>query len=240
MHEPETRFSIELPCGVVEVSCTVQAGRVVSTAFTSVPAFLARRDVAVAVSGHGRVEVDVAYGGAYYAILPASGLGLSFAEAPLETLVAAAAAVTDAVRASVPIAHPEDPELAFLYGTILTDDAAGTAPTANLCVFADRQVDRSPTGSGVTARLARDHARGSIGLAEPRLFFGPTGLSFTGEILGPAQAAATAAVRVRVAGTSSYTGTARFTVETDDPLGFGFDLPTRFADVARDPPFRAG
>ena len=129
------------------------------------------------------------------------------------------------MRATVPISHPSEPDLGFLYGTILTDDATPPEPTFNLCVFAEGQVDRSPTGSGVTARIARDHARGLMVADGPaRVFYGPTGLGFTGRIarvLGDA-------VTVRVAGASAFIGESTFRIEADDPLAHGFALPRTF------------
>jgi proline racemase len=223
--EPETAFALELPCGLVSVTCRVEAGRVVETEFESVPAFLRRLDLPVTVEGFGTVDIDIAYGGAFYALLPASRLGLDFGTTPLDSLTCAAAAVTNAVRAAVPISHPSEPDLGFLYGTILTDDAPPPEPTFNLCVFAEGQVDRSPTGSGVTARVSRDHARGLTMADGPaRTFRGPTGLSFTGRVarvLGDA-------VTVRVTGTSAFTGESTFRIEADDPLAYGYALPRTF------------
>jgi trans-L-3-hydroxyproline dehydratase len=226
---PETRFALELPCGLVRVACRVKEGRVVSTAFESVPAFLSRRNVEVKVEGVGPVRLDIAYGGAFYAILPASALGLAFFETPIADLVRAATAITDTVRACVTITHPDAADLAFLYGTILTDDAAPPAPTCNLCVFAEGQIDRSPTGSGVTARMARDHARGLIASGTERRFYGPTGIPFDASILGRVDGLD--AVTVRVSGTSAFTGRLIFVIETDDPLAHGFALPRACSDL---------
>jgi proline racemase len=158
--EPETRFALELPCGLVTVACRLERGRVISTSFESVPAFLSHSRIDVQVEGFGTVHLDIAYGGAFYAILPSSTLGLDFFRTPIADLVGAATAITNAVRRSVSITHPDGADLSFLYGTILTDDAPAPAPSCNLCVFAEGQIDRSPTGSGVTARMARDHACG--------------------------------------------------------------------------------
>jgi proline racemase len=226
--EPETAFTLELPCGLVAVTCRVEAGRVVETAFESVPVFLSRRDLPVAVEGFGTVPLDIAYGGAFYAVVPASRLGLDFMATPLDALTRAAVAITDAVRATVPISHPSEPDLGFLYGTVLTDDATPPEPSFNLCVFAEGQVDRSPTGSGVTARIARDRARGlMIPVGPARVFYGPTGLGFTARIarvLGDA-------VTVRVAGASAFIGENTFRIEADDPLAHGFALPRTFGSL---------
>lgn len=226
--EPETRFALELPCGVVDVRCRVKDGRVTATAFDSVPAFLSQTDVQLDVPGLGSVTFDLAYGGAFYAVLPASRLGLDFFETPLDRLVAAATALTDAARKALDIVHPEAEDLGFLYGTILTDDAPPPEPTYNLCVFADGQIDRSPTGSGVTARLARDHALGLIAPGVERRFFGPTGIPFSGSVIELLDAPVSGAARARVSGRSACSGTAVFEIHADDPLGLGFTLPARF------------
>lgn len=231
--EPETRFAIELPCGLVQLCCTVRNGRVVRTAFDSVPAFLAQRDAVFDVPGLGAVTCDLAYGGAFYAVLPASRIGLDFFETPLEQLVAAGRAITDAGRQALTIVHPDAADLGFLYGTIFIDDAPAPAPTYNLCIFADGQVDRSPTGSGVTARMAADHARGLIGPGVERLFHGPTGIPFAAEVVGDTKAGGIPAVQVRVSGHASFTGTATFTIDPEDELGLGFTLPARYGLLRR-------
>lgn len=231
--EPETRFAIELPCGLVRLRCAVRDGRVIRTAFDSVPAFLAQRDAVIDVPGIGAVTCDLAYGGAFYGLLPASRIGLDFFDTPLEQLAAAGKAITAAGRQTLRIAHPDAADLGFLYGTILTDDAPAPAPTYNLCIFADGQVDRSPTGSGVTARMAADHARGSIIAGVERSFAGPTGIPFTAAVIGEAAVGTIPAVQVRVAGHASFTGTATFTIDPADELGFGFTLPARFDALRR-------
>ncbi len=106
---PETRFAIELPCGLVRLRCTVEDGHVAGTAFDSVPAFLAWRDawrdVLLDVPGLGKVACDLAYGGAFYTVLPSSRIGLDFFETPLEQLVAAGKAITEEGRRTLDIVH---------------------------------------------------------------------------------------------------------------------------------------
>lgn len=223
--EPVTRFAVEAPCGLIWVEAQVSGGEVGSASFESVPAFVLARDLEVSVPGLGAVTADIAYGGAFYAILPAQGLGLDPARAKLEEVVAAAGALTDAIRAGTTITHPHDPELGFLYGTIVTDGAAPPGESANLCVFAERQVDRSPTGSGVTARMALDVEKGLIGMGEERRFRSITGGVFTGEALERGHVGPHRAVIVRVGGQAHWMGRGEFIVAADDPLGHGFALP---------------
>src|SRR5690606_38068662 len=150
----------------------VRDGKAGAVSFESVPAFLFAGDLAADVPGHGTITFDIAYGGAFYALADCRQFGLEFGRDPVRAFVEAAAALTGRVKAEVPLSHPDHDDLAFLYGSILTDggDGRNGVATRNVCVFADRQVDRSPTGSGVTARLAAMHARGNAAIGEARLF----------------------------------------------------------------------
>ncbi|MGL4812354.1 MAG: proline racemase family protein, partial [Beijerinckiaceae bacterium] len=226
--EPFTQFVMEAPCGPLKLSCTVHQGQVEAVAFESVPAFAEALDVAVTLPDYGRIICDIAYGGAYYAILPSSRFGLDFFATPVAKLVEAAGALSDHLRASHPLRHPDAPDLGFLYGTILTDDSTGAHDTANLCVFAERQIDRSPTGSGVTARMALDHARGRIAAGTTRRFFGISGHAFTGSVTGTEAAGGKPAVRVTVGGQGFYMGKGQMILEAEDPLRHGFALPAHF------------
>ena len=143
---PSVAFGLEAPCGLIRVEVLPGAGGVPLVAFESVPSFASHLDQTVAVAGYGPVRFDIAFGGAYYAILPASRLGLPLMTTPLDELVRAGGAITNAVRATLPIRHAAAPDLGFLYGTILTDDtalgASGNGPSYNLCIFAEGQITR--------------------------------------------------------------------------------------------------
>jgi trans-L-3-hydroxyproline dehydratase len=224
--EPEATVRIQCPCGLVTAHVAVEHGRSGRVRFESVPAFAHSLDATVEVPGHGPVVLDVGYGGAFYAVLPAATFGLDLRGSPVRELVDAASAVSAAVKDQVPLSHPDDPDLAFLYGTILTDGGGEdlSNPSANVCVFADRQVDRSPTGSGVTARMALLHARGRGGPGEERDFESVTGARFTAKILRETQCGPHRAVVVEVAGQAHYMGEATFTLEDGDRIGEGFLL----------------
>lgn len=227
---PETIVNLQCPCGLVRVAVDVAEtpdGFMSGAArFVSVPSFAFALDAEVEVPGFGPVLLDIGYGGAFYAVLPAQRLGLDLHASSLSDLVDAADRVTKAAAAQVSLEHPDDPDLAFLYGTILTDgrDRWEEAATRNLCVFAEREVDRSPTGSGVSARIAIQVARGDIDPDQSRTFESVTGSSFSARALGREKAGRFEAVRVEVAGHAYYTGTARFTLEEGDALGEGFLL----------------
>jgi trans-L-3-hydroxyproline dehydratase len=229
--EPETRFAFEAPCGLIKVRAAVSKGVVSHAVFESVPSFVFAQGLRIEVAGFGEVKCDIAYGGAFYAITPASAMGLDYGATPVPKLVDAAAALTDAIRATLPINHPDDPELGFLYGTILTDGAAAPHDSANLCIFAERQIDRSPTGSGVTARMALDHAKGLVRIGETRRFHSITGGVFTGAVAGTMKLGPHAAVTVDVSGNAHWMGRGEFIIEDADRLAHGFELPAVMGDA---------
>ncbi len=222
--EPMTRVNVECPCGMVIADVEVKDGKAGTVSFESVPAFLHARDIEIDLGGYGPVTFDIAYGGAFYCLIDAAQFGLEFGVSSIDAFADAADGLTYAAK-SFALSHPDSADLAFLYGTIITDGGDGkSAPSKNVCVFADREVDRSPTGSGVTARLAAMHARRSIGIGETRIFESVTGARFTGEIARTERFGPHEAVIARVGGMAHYTGESVFTVEEGDPLGGGFLL----------------
>lgn len=220
--EPVTRINIECPCGMVMADVEVINGKPGRVSFESVPAFVFARDLTLELAGFGPVTFDIAYGGAFYCLVNAAQFGLEFGRDAARKFTDAADLLTQAAK-SIPLAHPDSDDLAFLYGTIITDGGNGKdGPTQNVCVFADREVDRSPTGSGVTARLAAMHAKGEIGLGESRTFQSITGSEFSGEVVRTASAGNRNAIIARVSGCAYYSGETTFIVEEDDPLRAGF------------------
>ncbi|XP_072485453.1 trans-3-hydroxy-L-proline dehydratase isoform X2 [Notamacropus eugenii] len=216
----ETQVRLHCPCGLVTAFVECEGGRSRGPVrFHSVPAFVLAADLVVDVPGKGDVVVDIGYGGAFYAFVNAKRFGLDVCSSKTRDLVAAATVVTEAVKAQVKIHHPDSEELAFLYGTILTDgnDAFSEEPTTNICVFADAQVDRSPTGSGVTARIALQYHKGLIQLNQIRTFkSSTTGSLFTGKPVKETKCGEFKAVVVEVSGQAYYTETLRlFSSQTD-------------------------
>ncbi len=219
---PETRMVIQCPCGPVAVRIEVNGGDAGAVGFESVPAFAHTLDLEVEVEGYGTVSCDIAYGGAFYAVADAGRFGLEVPGSPVAELVTAANALSGAVRERVELAHTDADDLGYLYGSVLTDGRDGEPVSANVCVFADSQVDRSPTGSGVTARMALGHARGQVGPGEVRTFESVTGSTMTGRVVAEGVVGDLPAVTVEVCGEAYYTGAASFVIEPDDPFRHGF------------------
>jgi trans-L-3-hydroxyproline dehydratase len=224
--EPVTIVKIEAPCGLIVASVEIRDGKAGAVSFESVPAFLFARGQTVDLPGVGPIGFDVAYGGAFYALADCHQFGLEFSRDRVRDFVDAATALTNKLKAEFPLSHPDHPDLAFLYGTILTDgrDAFSDEVTKNICVFAEAEVDRSPTGSGVTARLAAMHAKGEIGIGQTRTFESIAGSRFSGAVARTTSTGPHDAIIARVGGRAYYSGKAEFIVEADDELGRGFLL----------------
>jgi len=210
---------LQCPCGLV-VASVADDGWV---CFESVPSFVYALDRVAPTSTWGPVAVDIAYGGAFYAFLAADSIGLDLQRSPMRAIADAGEEIARAAAKAVPIDHPDEPDLAFLYGTILTDGQISAS--RNICIFAGRQIDRSPTGSGVSARMALQIARRQAKLGEERQFESSTGAVFTGKALreGPAVGPRKSVI-VEVGGIAHVTGEAKFRFDDDDPLREGFSL----------------
>jgi len=224
--EPETIVRLQCPCGLVTAKVAADS----TVHFESVPAFAYALDRIAPTRTWGPVAVDIAYGGAFYALLAADSIGLDLKSSPMRAIVDAGQEITTAAAAAIAIEHADEPDLAFLYGTILTDggDGAGAAPSRNICIFAGRQIDRSPTGSGVSARLALAAARRQVRPGEQRLFESCTGALFSGKVVREAPPVGRRkSVIVEVGGRAHQTGEARFRFDDDDPLREGFTLSSR-------------
>jgi len=224
--EPVTEVGIECPCGLLHVHVAVKDGQSGHVSFDSVPAFLLANQLRVDVPDYGPVVADVSFGGAFYALADAAQFQLDVRRSRVRDLVDAATALSAAVNKVLPILHPVEQDLGFLYGSILTDgrERPEEGPSANICVFADAEVDRSPTGSGVTARMAARYQRGLVTFGQVSEIDSVTGARFTGEVLRTDVCGAREAVVVRVGGQAYYTGEARYWLEEGDEIGKGFLL----------------
>jgi trans-L-3-hydroxyproline dehydratase len=221
----EARVGIDTPAGFVEARAKVEDGRVRSVSFVNVPSFVAARDVEADVPGVGHVRYDVAFGGAFYAFVEAEEVGLRLVPEEVGRLISVGRAIKRAAVALGEPVHPEDPDLGFLYGTIFVGPAHEPgAHSRNVCVFADGEVDRSPTGTGVSARLALHHARGELAEGEEIRIESILGTTFTGRVLRAARVGPHAAVVPEVAGSAWVTGRGELLLAPDDPLREGFLL----------------
>jgi trans-L-3-hydroxyproline dehydratase len=225
---PLTPLTLDTPAGVVRAAAHVGPdGKVAKVSFCNVPSFLFRRDQALDVPGMGSLVLDVAFGGAFYAILPAERIGLRVEVKQRPALLAAAAAIKAAVTEACPIEHPFEKDLSFLYGVIFTDVPEDSSHhSRNLCVFANAEVDRSPTGTGVAARLAVHHAREEVAVGETITIESILGRHsvFEGRVVEETRFGPYPGIIPEVSGRAFLTGRHEFILDPDDPLGAGFLL----------------
>jgi trans-L-3-hydroxyproline dehydratase len=225
----ETPVTLDTPAGVVRATAHLgEDGRVSYVSFLNVPSYLHARDVTLRIPGAGEITTDIVFGGAFYAVLPADRLGLDLSTSSRSDLVDGAERVKSAVNDTMPTTHPFESDLGFLYGTILTGPPEDSAHhSRNICVFANAEVDRSPTGTGVSGRVAQLHARGEIALGEEILVESILGSSsvFGGRAVETTRVGPHDAVVPEVRGTARITGRSEFLVDPRDSLGAGFLLP---------------
>ena len=218
-----TALAIDTPAGLVRATGHVREGRVEEVRFRNVPSFAMELDREVQVRGVGAVTLDLAFGGAFYAFVDAGSLGIPLVPERVGELIEVGRAIKRAVAAETEIEHPEDHELGFLYGTIFTGPAeAPGRHSRHVCVFADGEVDRSPTGTGVSARLAILRARGEIGLDEEIEIESVIGSRFSGRIAGEARVGPHAGVIPEIGGRAFITGRHEFLLDPRDPWREGF------------------
>jgi trans-L-3-hydroxyproline dehydratase len=224
----QTPVNLDTPAGLVRAVAYVDGdGRVERVSFRNVSSFVYASDLEIDVAPYGRLKVDVVYGGAFYAYLNAAQVGLAVRPEQTRELVTAGEAVKRAVNATLTIHHPDAEDLGFLYGTILTgppEDQAHT--TRNVCVFANAEVDRSPTGTGVSGHVALRAARGELREGEQIMVESILGAqsAFAGRIAERGQVGSYAAVTPEVSGTAFITGRHEFILDPRDTLGAGFLL----------------
>lgn len=222
--EDRNAFLLECPCGLLEIEVTSN-GRSPTTAFLNVESFAAGLGLTTVVPGYGRVEYDLGYGGAYYAVVSAGEFGLDLLSDSVAELASAASALVSTLRLEADIRHLEAPDLGFLYGAIITSgDGDSTTVMQNLCWFGAGQIDRSPTGSGVAARLAVGHAKGLVAVGDSRRFAGPSGDCFESTIVRRTKRGVIAEIR----GRAFYVGRTDFSIDPADPFRAGFTIPTSF------------
>lgn len=225
MLEPREVIRLDTPAGRITARANVDGKRVRSVAFENVPSFAYKLDQLVEVPGIGEVRLDVGFGGAFYAYCKAEDLGVRIIPGEFRKLIEAGMAVKRAVMDSLEIRHPFEEDLGFLYGTIIDGPPRSEgANSRNVCIFADGEVDRSPTGTGVSGRVALEHAKGRLAVGEPFVIESLIGTRFTGRVVRETAFGEYAAVVPEVEGSAWITGRHEFLIAPDDPLKDGFIL----------------
>jgi proline racemase len=221
---PETRVGIDSPAGFIEAFVQWDGSRVGTVRFKNVASFLYKKDLTIDTPSFGKLTVDIAFGGAFYAYLSNEKVGLEIHPDNYRSLILLGDEVKKAVMMTTRVQHPLESELNQLYGTIIDGKPRFTGTQANVCIFADRELDRSPTGTGTAGRVAQLYARGKLKLGETMVNESLIGTSFTGKALEETKVGDFDAVIPEVSGRAFITGFNQWVVEEDDPVAEGFFL----------------
>lgn len=222
----EAEVVIDVPSGRVRALVQREGGRVVGVTFVNVPSYVLARRVPLDTP-FGPLQVDISYGGAVYASVRASLAGLTLQSRDLSELIQLGRTVKDLLRDHEATRHPSDVRLSGVYGVIWWEprrSADGVVHQRSCTVFADGEVDRSPSGSGTSARLALLHDDGTVAVGEPFLHDSILGSRFVGRVLEKTTSDDKVAVITQVEGSAFRTGEHRFMLDPLDPFEKGFLL----------------
>jgi trans-L-3-hydroxyproline dehydratase len=223
MLSPVTTVKIDTPAGLITAYARIEANHVKSVYFHNVPSFVLALDANVDVPGLGNVKYDIAFGGAFYAYVQAEDVGVTLTPDDFGQLIKTGMDIKRTVMENHPITHPFETDLNFLYGTIFIGSPLNDGvDSRNVCIFAEGEVDRCPTGTGIGGRMAIHYKRGEIGINEPMVIESILGTKFTGKIVGTTRFGPHEAVIPEVEGSAYITGKNEFLIDPDDPLKNGF------------------
>jgi proline racemase len=226
----ERRVILDVPSGRLETIARLEPlGCVSRVRFRNVPSYLEAASVEIQPDGLPPLDVAIAFGGAFYALVDVGQLGLHLEPTALPTLIAHGRTIKAAAERAHHSVHPLEPKLSGIYGVIFAETIeSGRAEQprrdVNVTVFANGAVDRSPCGSGTSARLAALYARRELACNEPLIHQSIIGSQFIGTVVQPVELAEREAVITEIEGSAWLTGYHTFILEPDDPLGTGFLL----------------
>jgi len=228
MVEPITRFTLEAPGGLVGIEARCENGKCVDVKFKNVPCFVFGLDKFVEVEGLGTVKVDVSYGGMIYAIVDAQSVGFSLTPDEAADLVEVGERIKKAAAQQVPAIHPEQPLIHTINQTLfagsISTNNEGLKTAKNAVIVSPGRLDRSPCGTGTSARLAVMHARGQIGLNEKFVHESVIGSKFTGIIEEIGSIAGQTSITPSITGSAWITGFYQHVLDASDPFPEGFTL----------------
>jgi len=226
--EGDNLLKIDAPCGRITSFVNIHNGKVIGVRFHNVPSFVVGLDRTVEIEGIGKVTYDLAYGGAFYAYVDMKKNNFDFDLSPgsYRNLIQTGMDIKQAVmQQDQEILHPYESDLSFLYGTIFIGNSdKENIDSKNVCIFAEGEVDRSPTGSGVAGRMAIHKARNEIATGEKMTIESITGSVFTGSVISEEDYGPFKAVIPQVEGTAHITGMRTFVIDPEDPMMNGFIL----------------
>jgi proline racemase len=224
VREPETVVRLDTPAGLVEARVAVEDGRARSVTLRNVPSFLHARDATVDVPGLGRVRYDMAFGGNFYALLPAAEAGLEVDPGQSQALIDRGQAIIAAIDASQRPVHPEDPRVAGCRHVVFHAPGRDGADARAATSIHPGWLDRSPCGTGTSARMAQLHARGELAAGASFVNESVIGTRFTGRIAEETTVGGRPAIVPEITGRAWITAMGQYLLDAEDPFPAGFSL----------------
>jgi proline racemase len=235
MQEPVTSFTLEAPAGLVRVTAECENGKCKNVTFANVPGFVFTLDHPVDVPGLGTINVDVGYGGMIYAMVDAEALGFKVVPPEARALVELGERIKRAAAEQIPCVHPENPEIHTINQTLFAGPVRienGVKTARNTVVVSPGRLDRSPCGTGTSARLTIMHARGEIGVGETFIHESIIGSKFTSSILEELPVGDRRGIRPSITGSAWITAFHTYVLDPTDPFPTGFLLPDAWPSPA--------
>jgi proline racemase len=227
MREPETRIVLEAPAGLVPVTASCRDGKCESVTFANVPSFVFGLDRSVEVKGLGTLTVDVAYGGMIYVLVDAQALGFGIVPSEAADLVEIGERIKAAAAEQIPAVHPADARIHTINQTLFAGplrDGSGGKRARNGVIVSPGRLDRSPCGTGTSARLAVMHARGEIGIGERFVHESILDTEFIGKVLGTVDVAGRPGIQASITGSAWITAFHQYVLDPTDPFPRGYTL----------------
>jgi len=227
MQEPETKLVLEAPAGLVPVTAHCKNGKCISVTFENVPSFVFAFDAKVDVPGLGEITVDVAYGGMIYVLVDATAIGFNVDKTEAAKLVEVGERIKKAAAEQIPAVHPENSEIHTINQTLFAgplEIRGGVKRSRNAVIVSPGRIDRSPCGTGTSARLAVMHARGQIATGETFIHESIIGTEFIGRVLETTTCGSKSAIRPAITGQAWITAFHQYVLDPTDPFPTGFRL----------------
>ncbi|MEQ8602690.1 MAG: proline racemase family protein [Marivibrio sp.] len=234
MTEPETIVRLEPPAGLIEARVACRNGKAERVTVRNVPSFATRLDAPLEVAGRGTLSVDVAYGGDSFVIVDAAALGAAIEPSEARALAELGVAITAAANEQLGFHHPAGTgwdHISFCQFAAPVETIDGVKTGRNAVAIRPGKIDRSPTGTGCSARMAALHARGLLRVGEPFAGLSILGSRFDCRIIETAQLAGTPAIVPEISGRAWITGRSRLSLDPDDPWPGGYRLSDTWPDL---------
>ncbi|MGH3353473.1 MAG: proline racemase family protein [Nocardioides sp.] len=222
--EPVTTIRLDTPAGLVVADVAVEDGHARSVTIRNVPSFVLGLDQSVEVPAYGSVGYDMAFGGNFYAVVDLEKLGLPFEREAKGRLLEAGLAIMDAINEQNRPLHPERPDISGCHHVYLKAPGSTAQHSRHAMAIHPGWFDRSPCGTGTSARMAQLHARGELALETDFVNESFIGTTFTGRLVEKTEAGGIEAVVPTITGRAWVTGTAQYMLDPDDPFPAGFEL----------------